>query len=45
LASHRDKAVDAVLGLTDCIVTGSQGVAQIDHKTYGDMMRNASLDG
>lgn len=40
----KDKDVDAVLSMTDdpCIVTGAQGVAEIDHKTFENMMRTAS---
>lgn len=39
----KDKDVDAVIGMTDdpCIVTGAQGVAEIDHKTFEHMMRSA----
>ena len=37
----KDKDVDAVLGMSDdpCLVTGAQGVAEIDHKTFEQMMR------
>ena len=40
----KDRNIDAVLSMTDdpCIVTGSQGVAEIDHKTFESMMRTAS---
>jgi uncharacterized protein (TIGR02246 family) len=40
----KDKDVDAVLSMTDdpCIVTGSQGVAELDHKTFESMMRTGS---
>ena len=40
----KDKDVDAVLGMTDdpCLVTGAQGVAEIDHKTFEQMMRSAA---
>lgn len=39
----KDKDVDTVLGMTDdpCIVTGAQGVAQIDHPAFAGMMRGA----
>ena len=39
----KDKDVDAVIGMTDdpCIVTGAQGVAEIDHKAFEHMMQSA----
>ncbi|AAZ97015.1 hypothetical protein Tbd_1062 [Thiobacillus denitrificans ATCC 25259] len=39
----KDKDIDAVLSMTDdpCIVSGAQGVAEIDHKTFEQMMRSA----
>lgn len=38
-----DKDIDTVLRMTDdpCIVTGAQGVAEIDHETYAHMMQSA----
>ncbi|MHB8759261.1 MAG: hypothetical protein ACYC5S_03960 [Thiobacillus sp.] len=38
-----DKDVDAVPSMTDdpCILTGAQGVAEIDHKAFEHMMRPA----
>lgn len=38
-----DKDVDAVPSMTDdpCILTGAQGVSEIDHKTFEHMMRPA----
>jgi ketosteroid isomerase-like protein len=40
----KDKDVDAAIELTaePCIVAGAQGVGQIDHRTYANMMENAS---
>jgi uncharacterized protein (TIGR02246 family) len=40
----KDKDVDAALALTDepCIVAGAQGVGLLDHRTYVDMMENAT---
>ena len=40
----KDQDVDADIQLTDdpCIVTGAQGVASIDHKTFKGMMANPS---
>lgn len=40
----KDKDIDTMLSMTDdpCIVTGAQGVAEIDHKTFKRMMRTAS---
>jgi len=39
----KDKDIDAAMSMTDdpCIVTGAQGVAEIDHKTFENMMRTA----
>jgi ketosteroid isomerase-like protein len=39
----KDKDFDAALSMTadPCIVTGAQGVAEIDHKTFENMMRTA----
>ena len=39
----REKDADAALELTNdpCLVTGAQGVSQIDHKSFAKMMANA----
>jgi ketosteroid isomerase-like protein len=39
----KDKDIDTALSMTDdpCIVTGAQGVAEIDHGAFERMMRNA----
>lgn len=39
----KDRDVDAVLSMTDdpCIITGAQGVAEIDHETYVHRMQSA----
>jgi hypothetical protein len=42
--SMKDKDVDAALELTNdpCIVTGAQGVAQIDRKTFAHLMETGT---
>jgi hypothetical protein len=42
----KDKDVDACLDLTDepCIITGPQGVGEIDHQTYKQMMNDATYE-
>jgi uncharacterized protein (TIGR02246 family) len=39
----KDRNIDAALRLTDdpCIVTGAQGIASIDRKTFREMMTDA----
>lgn len=40
----KEKDIDTALRLTDdpCIVSGAQGIAQIDHQTFETMMQSAS---
>jgi hypothetical protein len=42
----KDKDVDTAVRLTDdpCVITGAQGVSQIDHETYRKLMTGAKWE-
>lgn len=44
--SMRDKDVETAIRLTDdpCIVTGAQGVSQVDRQSFTQLMKNAKWD-